>query len=398
MLDKLWFMRVHVHCALSVLWSGVSERKFVLIPFSLWVMFMDKFWGRKCGDTICLPLSLPFVCCSLIPLHRSLLLPSSFSFLFLSPLAFHPPPNFPLSLPHSPLFPLSPPSLPSLSLANGTHHHLNHHGNGLEDEDPHSSTITHSNRWGSLENLLTAGGGEEDDPDLYIAKHSYTTDQAGQLSIKKGDKLKVSRKSENSDWCEATSVRGEIGWVPTSYIAKVDSLEKHSWFHGNITRAEAELSLSSGINGSFLVRESESKPGQFSISLRYDGRVFHYRIHFDAGAKCYVTPESKFDTLAKLVVHHSKNPDGLTTTLHYPAPNPRKPPIYSISHDVDQWEINRSDIEMGQKLGGGQYGEVYKASLKKQHIYVAVKTFKVCMSTQTPCLVIVCFRQSAFSV
>ena len=188
----------------------------------------------------------------------------------------------------------------------------------------------------------------------------------------------MSRKSENGDWCEATSAQGEIGWVPTSYIAKVDSLEKHSWFHGNITRAEAELCLSSGINGSFLLRESESKPGQFSISLRYDGRVFHYRIHFDAQNKCYVTPESKFDTLAKLVVHHSKNPDGLTTTLHYPAPNPRKPPIYSISHDVDQWELNRSDIEMGQKLGGGQYGEVYKAVLKKQNLYVAVKTFKVC--------------------
>ena len=32
---------------------------------------------------------------------------------------------------------------------------------------------------------------------------------------------------------------------------------------------------------------------------------------------------------------------------------------------------------MGQKLGGGQYGEVYKAVLKKQNLYVAVKTFKV---------------------
>ena len=194
----------------------------------------------------------------------------------------------------------------------------------------------------------------------------------------------MSRKSENGDWCEATSVMDEIGWVPTSYIAKVDSLEKHSWFHGNITRAQAELSLSSGINGSFLVRESESKPGQYSISLRYDGRVFHYRIHFDGQSKCYVTPESKFDSLAKLVIHHSKNPDGLTTTLHYPAPNPRKPPIYSISHDVDQWELNRSDIEMGQKLGGGQYGEVYKAVLKKQNLYVAVKTFKVCVPHVSP--------------
>lgn len=223
--------------------------------------------------------------------------------------------------------------------------------------------LQQSQKWPSLENILHPT--ENEDPDLYVVKHDYNNpDSAGQLSIRKGDKLKVTRKSDNGDWCEATNVLGEIGWVPTSYIAKVDSLEKHSWFHGNITRAEAELSLSSGINGSFLLRESESKPGQYSISLRFDGRVFHYRIHTDSGSsQYYVTPESKFKTLPLLVAHHTDNPDGLTTTLHYPAPNPRKPPIYSFSHD--EWELNRSNIEMGQKLGGGQYGRCTKPSLRR---------------------------------
>ena len=232
-------------------------------------------------------------------------------------------------------------------------------------------------KWPSLENLLHPI--EDEDPYNYVVKHDYSNpNAAGQLVIQKGDKLKVTRKSENGDWCEATNVFGDVGWVPTSYIAKVDSLEKHSWFHGNITRAEAELSLSSGINGSFLLRESESKPGQYSISLRYDGRVFHYRIHTDSTtSNYYVTPESKFKSLTQLVAHHSKNPDGLTTTLHYPAPNPRKPPIYTPSHETDRWELNRSDIDMGQRLGGGQYGEVYKAVIKKRNTAVAVKTFRV---------------------
>lgn len=241
-----------------------------------------------------------------------------------------------------------------------------------------SGPLTQNNRWNSFDNLLSNQGDPDPDPDIYIVKHDYITDQPGQLSIRKGERLKISRKSDNEDWCEGTSVHGEIGWVPASYIAKVNSLEKHSWFHGNITRAEAELSLSSGINGSFLIRESESKPGQFSISLRYDGRVFHYRIHTDPqGSKYFVTPESKFENLPELVVHHSKNPDGLTAVLHYPAPNPRKPPIYSMSHEVDEWEVNRADIDMGAKLGGGQYGEVYRAVIKKRNITVAVKTFRV---------------------
>ena len=135
------------------------------------------------------------------------------------------------------------------------------------------------------------------DPDLYIAKRDYVASQQGQLSIRKRDKLKITRSSETGDWVEGTNRNGDTGWLPASYIVKVDSLEKHSWFFGKITRAEAELCLGSGINGSFLIRESESKPGQFSVSLRYDGRVFHYRIHSDPVTnQYYVTLKSKFDT------------------------------------------------------------------------------------------------------
>uniref|UniRef100_A0A8C5SIE6 SH2 domain-containing protein n=1 Tax=Laticauda laticaudata TaxID=8630 RepID=A0A8C5SIE6_LATLA len=59
----------------------------------------------------------------------------------------------------------------------------------------------------------------------------------------------------------------------------------HSWYHGPVSRNAAEYLLSSGINGSFLVRESESSPGQRSISLRYEGRVYHYRINTASDGK-----------------------------------------------------------------------------------------------------------------
>ena len=242
----------------------------------------------------------------------------------------------------------------------------------LKDEDPHSS----QEEFVDVEDNVDS---EEDDSELYIVKHN---NEAGQLSIKKGEKLKVLQKSENGDLCEVTNVKGEVGWTPTLYIAKLDNLEAKPWFHGNITRAEAELLLSSGIDGSFLVRESESEPGQFSISLRYDGHTFHYRIHTEAERKLfYVFPESKFYTVSELVAHHSKEPDGLPTTLRYPAPNSSKPPIYSTLHAPDQWEMSRSDIEIGQKVHEGQYSEVYKASLKRNQFSLAVKTLKVYTNT-----------------
>lgn len=93
-----------------------------------------------------------------------------------------------------------------------------------------------------------------------------------------GEKLRVLGYNQNGEWSEVRSKNGQ-GWVPSNYITPVNSLEKHSWYHGPVSRSAAEYLLSSLINGSFLVRESESSPGQLSISLRYEGRVYHYRIN-----------------------------------------------------------------------------------------------------------------------
>ncbi len=39
--------------------------------------------------------------------------------------------------------------------------------------------------------------------------------------------------------------------------------------------------------------------------------------------------------------------------------------------------MERTDITMKHKLGGGQYGEVYEGVWKKYNLTVAVKTLKV---------------------
>jgi len=99
-----------------------------------------------------------------------------------------------------------------------------------------------------------------------------------------GEQVRILSYNKSGEWCEAHSA-GQVGWVPSNYVTPVNSLEKHSWYHGPIARNAAEYLLSSGINGSFLVRESESSPGQRSISLRYEGRVYHYRISEDSEGK-----------------------------------------------------------------------------------------------------------------
>ncbi|XP_060788121.1 tyrosine-protein kinase ABL2 isoform X2 [Neoarius graeffei] len=235
-----------------------------------------------------------------------------------------------------------------------------------------SSALTEAVRWSSKENLL---GAAESDPNLFVALYDFVASGDNTLSITKGEKLRVLGYNQNGEWSEVRSKNGQ-GWVPSNYITPVNSLEKHSWYHGPVSRSAAEYLLSSLINGSFLVRESESSPGQLSISLRYEGRVYHYRINTASDGKVYVTSESRFSTLAELVHHHSTVADGLVTTLHYPAPKCNKPTVYGVSPIHDKWEMERTDITMKHKLGGGQYGEVYVGVWKKYNLTVAVKTLK----------------------
>ena len=51
-----------------------------------------------------------------------------------------------------------------------------------------------------------------------------------QLSLQKGERVRVLSYNSNGEWCEARSSTGRIGWVPSNYISPINSLEKHSWY------------------------------------------------------------------------------------------------------------------------------------------------------------------------
>lgn len=52
----------------------------------------------------------------------------------------------------------------------------------------------------------------------------------------------------------------------------------HRWFQGKLSREKAEGRLNEVQFGCFLVRESESRVGEYALSLRHDGVVKHFRI------------------------------------------------------------------------------------------------------------------------
>lgn len=58
------------------------------------------------------------------------------------------------------------------------------------------------------------------------------------------------------------------------------------WFHGHLSGKEAEkILLDKGKNGSFLVRESQSKPGDYVLSVRTEDKITHVMIRYQVHIK-----------------------------------------------------------------------------------------------------------------
>ncbi|XP_044264447.1 tyrosine-protein kinase Src42A isoform X1 [Tribolium madens] len=159
---------------------------------------------------------------------------------------------------------------------------------------------------------------------------------------------------------------------------ETDCLLSQPWYFRKIKRIEAEkkLLLPENEHGAFLIRDSESRHNDYSLSVRDGDTVKHYRIRqLDEGG-FFIARRTTFRTLQELVEHYSKDPDGLCVNLCKPCVQIEKPQPEGLSHRTrDQWEIERSSLKFVRKLGHGQFGEVWEG-MWNNTTPVAIKTLK----------------------
>ncbi|KAK3601815.1 hypothetical protein CHS0354_041730 [Potamilus streckersoni] len=139
-----------------------------------------------------------------------------------------------------------------------------------------------------------------------IAKHDFNATADDELSFKKGNVLKIINFEEDENWYKA-ELNGATGYVPNNYLC----VKPHNWWVGAMKRVEAENMLLQKNDrgecmqpdGAFLVRKSESEPGQFSISVKFHDQVQHFKVLRDQAGK-YFLWVVKFNSLNELVDYH----------------------------------------------------------------------------------------------
>ncbi|CAL8099263.1 unnamed protein product [Calicophoron daubneyi] len=158
--------------------------------------------------------------------------------------------------------------------------------------------------------------------------YPYIRNEPNQLSVNMNEVIEVIGKP-SPNWWQCRNHNGEVGLVPRNYLMPISgnyaipvrreehtpllrslphntndlfidgesirlfyakrsvlavSMAPQPWFWGTVTRAQSENMLGLfAYPGEFLVRESESRPRDLTISIRTMNKVRNFQIHLDGG-------------------------------------------------------------------------------------------------------------------
>ncbi|XP_042902101.1 SH2/SH3 adapter protein dreadlocks [Parasteatoda tepidariorum] len=186
--------------------------------------------------------------------------------------------------------------------------------------------------------------------DFVITLYPFSSQSDEELSFQKGDQLEiVERPSNDPDWWRARNNIGQIGLVPKNYLqivspgradtappkpdeASVNGAQHEHpkpvlgacggspmvkqrnkgnsdrpWYIGSITRSDCDRMLNDfAEDGDFVIRDSETIVGDYSVSLKAPKRNKHFRVYMEDGVYCI--GQRRFNSLDELVEYYKRAP------------------------------------------------------------------------------------------
>ncbi|XP_059478852.1 tyrosine-protein kinase Fer isoform X2 [Neocloeon triangulifer] len=153
---------------------------------------------------------------------------------------------------------------------------------------------------------------------------------------------------------------------PLQGVPGTKGLGEQEWFHGVLPREEVVRLLKK--EGDFLVRETmRNEERQIVLSVSWGSSHKHFIVQNSAdGMVRFEGPA--FNSVPELVVYQLQSSLPVTARSQVILKNPVP---------KETWELNNDDVMLLEKIGRGNFGDVYKAKLRKSGQDVAVKTCRV---------------------
>ncbi|BES97521.1 tyrosine-protein kinase [Nesidiocoris tenuis] len=148
------------------------------------------------------------------------------------------------------------------------------------------------------------------------------------------------------------------------------SLVDEDWFHGVLPREEVVRLLTR--EGDFLVRETtRNDENQTVLSVCWGGHK-HFIVQTTAEGQ-FRFEGPAFNTIQELITYQIQSQLPVTgrsgAILRTPIPRER-------------WELNNDDVVLGDKIGRGNFGDVFKGRLLATNEEVAIKTCRVTVAEE----------------
>ncbi|OUC46337.1 SH2 domain protein, partial [Trichinella nativa] len=153
----------------------------------------------------------------------------------------------------------------------------------------------------------------------------------------------------------------------------IQPLEKYHYYHGCVSRYDAEEILLNHSPGNFLIRASR-RPGNslaIVLSIRTTSGISHFEIPVDNFGRFYFN-DFAFENLHSLLMYHFKHFYPVTLTTNY---------CVYLKHAIDRtyWEFDDRQVHLEDTpLGEGNFGAVYRGyvDIDGKRQLLAVKTLQ----------------------
>uniref|UniRef100_A0A914MJ16 Tyrosine-protein kinase n=1 Tax=Meloidogyne incognita TaxID=6306 RepID=A0A914MJ16_MELIC len=149
---------------------------------------------------------------------------------------------------------------------------------------------------------------------------------------------------------------------------RTQRLRGRDFYHGMIQRADVNELLVK--NGDYLLRKTNAGESRLALSVKWADQIRHF-----------VVLEQDKDVFFEEQGHHELEVDALVRWHRK-----KKMPLTQTSGAIikraiarEEWVLTHESVTLGEQIGAGQFGEVFKGKLKTTrgaHLAVAVKTLR----------------------